>query len=253
MTIDEFFSKYDNIAIALSGGVDSVYLMYAAKKSGANVRAYFAKTEFQPEIELRDAQEAAKLCDVPLCVIEFSAFEDENVIENGHERCYHCKKGIMQIIYATALSDGCDVVCEGTNASDDISDRPGYRALEELNILSPLRLCGITKAEVRRIVREEGIPIWNKPSYACLATRIKTGDKITKEALCSVSAAEDFLREKGFSDFRVRVHGDSAKIELTADDMERFIKERKSVIAKMKEYFCSVTLDLEARDEKLSQ
>ena len=251
MTLQEFFENNKKLAIALSGGIDSVFLMYAAKKYGAAVRAYFVKTEFQPCFELCDARREAGACGVELSVIELSVLSDESIAENGAERCYLCKKRIMQSIAAAAKSDGYAVVCDGTNASDDADDRPGFRALSELGIISPLRLCGITKEEIRRLSREEGIAVWDKPSYACMATRVKTGERISEEKLLAIEASEDFLRERGFSDFRVRLHKDSAKLELRRDDFEKLLNERAVILDKLKAYFKSVTVDLEARDEKL--
>ena len=120
MTLKDFFEKNKKVAIALSGGVDSILLMYMAKKYGCDVAAYFAKTEFQPDLELEDAKSAAEAIGISVCVMEFSVFEDENVIKNGTDRCYFCKRGMMQIIKAMSQSDGYDVLCDGTNASDDI-------------------------------------------------------------------------------------------------------------------------------------
>lgn len=252
MTLKQFFKTHKKVAVALSGGADSVFLMHMAKKYGAHVRAYFAKTEFQPEFELSDAKRAANDAGVDLCVIDFSALDDEKVRENGAERCYYCKRGIMQIIRATAMSDGYDVICDGTNASDDVDDRPGYRALSELSILSPLKLCGITKDEVRALSRSEGLFVWDKPAYACLATRVCKGEMITREKLNAVECAESFLRGLGFSDFRVRISGETAKLEICSCDVERLAKYRTQILSELKKYYSFVLLDMEVRDERLS-
>jgi len=252
MTLEQFFNEHKKVAIALSGGVDSVYLMHMAKKLGADVSCYFAKTEFQPECELSDAQYEAGRAGVPLCVMSFSALEDENVVCNKSDRCYHCKRGIMQIIKAMAASDGYDMVCDGTNASDDIEDRPGYRALSELGIMSPLALCGITKEEIREGARADGISVADKPSYACLATRIAKGEEITREKLLRIEESEEFLKKLGFSDFRVRTNGDSARLELCSSDFEKMLDGRREICRELRKYFDSVTADLEARDEKLT-
>ncbi len=252
MTLEQFFKIHKKVAVALSGGADSVLLLHMAKKYGADVRAYFAKTEFQPESELLDARRAANDAGVDLCVIDFSALDDENVRENGEERCYYCKRGIMQIILATAMSDGYDIICDGTNASDDVADRPGYRALCELSVLSPLKLCGITKDEVRDLSRKEGLFTWDKPAYACLATRVCKGEAITCEKLNAVECAEAFLGGLGFSDFRVRISGETARIEICSYDVERLIKHRTQILSELKKYYSFVLLDMEARDEKLS-
>ncbi|MBR2180339.1 MAG: hypothetical protein IJ949_00455, partial [Oscillospiraceae bacterium] len=121
MTLAQFFSEHKNVGIALSGGVDSIYLMYSAVSCGADVRAYFAKTEFQPESELCDAAEAAGKLGVPLRVIDFSVLNDKNIVKNGADRCYFCKRGMMDRLAAAAHEDGCVIICDGTNASDDVS------------------------------------------------------------------------------------------------------------------------------------
>ncbi|MBQ2839927.1 MAG: ATP-dependent sacrificial sulfur transferase LarE [Oscillospiraceae bacterium] len=251
MTLCDFFKRCPKVAVALSGGVDSVYLMNEAKACGADVRAYFVKTEFQPEFELRDAHLAAKAAEVPLCVISFSVLDDENTVKNGEDRCYYCKRAIMQIITATAKSDGYDVICDGTNASDDISDRPGYRALGELSVISPLRICGISKAEVRKRAKAMGLSVWNKPSYACLATRIPQNERITEDTLRKTENAEDYLRNLGFSDFRVRVSRGNAKVELCSKDRELALLNMKKLEEELKKYYLTVLFDLEARNEKL--
>lgn len=252
MTLEQFFKTHKKVAVALSGGADSVFLLHMAKRYGADVRAYFAKTEFQPEFELLDAKRAADEADTSLCVIDFSILDDEKVCQNSEDRCYYCKRGIMQIIVATAMSDGYDVICDGTNASDNVSDRPGYRALGELSVLSPLRLCGITKDEVRSLSREAGLFTWDKPAYACLATRLRKGEEITREKLNAVECSEDFLRALDFSDFHVRTFGKTAKLEVCSCDMERLVKNRTEIVSVLRKYYSSVLLDMEARDEKLS-
>lgn len=250
MTLERFFKENKKVAIALSGGVDSVYLMHMAKKYGADVTCYFAKTEFQPDFELSDARREADSAGAQLCVLSFSALEDENVIGNTPERCYFCKRGIMQIIRAMSQSDGYDILCDGTNASDDVCDRPGFRALGELSVISPLRMCGLTKEEIRRLAKEEGISVWDKPSYACLATRIATGEEITPQKLSDIDKAESFLFSLGFSDFRVRVKNGTAKLEVSAKDFEKLADLRCVILSELKKYYGSVTADLEARDEK---
>ncbi len=248
MSLVEFFSKHKNIGIALSGGVDSIYLMYEAVSCGANVRAYFVKTEFQPESELEDAAKAAEELSVPLCVIGFSALGDENIVKNGADRCYFCKRGMMERITAEARADGCEVICDGTNASDDVSNRPGFRALGELSVISPLRICGLTKEEIRERAQEAGLSVWDKPSYSCLATRIKQEQSISEEKLARVRNAEEALFSLGFSNFRVRLNEREATLELSKKDTLCFLKNKKKIGTMMQEYFDFVVVEPEARE-----
>ena len=248
MTLTQFFTEHKNVGIALSGGVDSIYLMYVSKTCGANVQAYFVKTEFQPESELHDAAEAAEMLDVPLRVIEFSVLGNENIVKNGADRCYFCKRGIMEKIAAAAHEDGCEIICDGTNASDDVSERPGFRALRELSVISPLRICGLTKKEIRNNARIAGITVWDKPSYSCLATRIKQGEEICEEKISRINEAEKALFSLGFSNFRVRLSEGQATLQLSKKDTFRFLKNQKEIEKKMHEYFGSVIVEPEARE-----
>jgi uncharacterized protein len=220
MELSTFFENHCEVALAFSGGVDSSYLLYKAIKCGAKVRAYFVKSAFQPQFELDDAKRLAK---------ELNA--------------------TFSTITRHAQSDGYPTIIDGTNASDDAGDRPGMRALKELSVLSPLRECELSKNEIRRLSKEAGLFTWNKPAYACLATRIPTGDAITKEKLERIERAEDYLFSLGLSDFRVRMLGASAKIQVPAAQVEQLIKNRHSIFSEFKKYFDAVLLDLEARDE----
>ena len=138
-------------------------------------------------------------------------------------------------------------ILDGTNASDQAEDRPGMKALRELEVRSPLRECGITKEEVRRLSEEAGLFTWDKPAYACLATRVPTGTAITQEDLKRVEQAESRLSEMGFQDFRVRLLGDGARIQITAEQMQKVLERREEITAALKPLFSAVMLDLEAR------
>lgn len=175
MDLKEFFRQHPKAAIAFSGGVDSSYLLYAALQCGADVRAYYVKGAFQPQFELDDAQRLARDIHAPMTVLRADVLRDETVTANPANRCYYCKKVVFSSIAQAALADGYTVLLDGTNASDDAGDRPGMRALQELQVLSPLRLCGLTKPEIRRLSKEARLFTWDKPAYACLATRIPTG------------------------------------------------------------------------------
>lgn len=247
MTLYEFFKQYPKTAIAFSGGVDSAYLLYAAKAAGASVCAYYVKTEFQPRFELDDAVRLAKELDVKMRIIERNILSVPYVKENPSDRCYYCKKAIFTAIADAAGQDGFSVLLDGTNASDDAEDRPGMRVLKELSVLSPLRECGLTKEQIRGLSKEAGLFTWDKPAYACLATRIPTGEEIKKEKLQAVENAEDFLFSLGFSDFRVRTKEGHARLQLKEEQLGLLLENRRMILEKLKEYYRTVSLDLEVR------
>ena len=247
MALEEFFSENKRIAVALSGGVDSAYLTWAAKHYGAEVRAYIVKTEFQPEFELRDALRFTEELGVEKRILSFSVLTDKKVAANPENRCYYCKRRIFSLIGAAAAEDGYELLCDGTNASDDAGDRPGMRALRELKVRSPLRECGLTKAEIRARSKEAGLFTWDKPSYACLATRIRTGEAITREKLEAAERSEAYLFSLGFTDFRVRQADGHARIEVPGDEMEALFARRDEIVSGLGPFYKSVSLNLESR------
>jgi len=229
-------------------------VLYAGLRYGAKIKAYYVKTAFQPEFELDDAKKLAAQVGTELTIIGKDILENAEVVSNPPDRCYFCKKSIFGTICAQALSDGLSLILDGTNASDDASDRPGMKALTELSVRSPLRECGITKEEVRRLSKEAGLFTWDKPAYACLATRIPTGRAYTKDLLHRVEKAEDAMFKFGFSDFRVRVMGETsnlvcAKLQLPQKQFSSLLDKRLEIIDAIKPYFPSVLLDLEGRNE----
>ncbi len=245
--LQDFFIDNPNVAIAFSGGVDSAYLLYAASRYAKKVTAYYVKAEFQPQFELDDALKLAEGLGADMKVIELSALKDKEVKANGPKRCYYCKKQIFSGILQAAADDGYSVLLDGTNASDDVNDRPGMQALKELSVKSPLRECGLTKDEIRRLSREAGLFTWDKPAYACLATRIPTGTEIDIEDLKITEEAEGLLMSMGFSDFRIRKIGDTAKLQLPENQLEKLMECRKELVENLKKYYKNVTLDLEVR------
>lgn len=247
MTLKEFFVEYPDIAVAFSGGVDSSYLLYAAKQYAKHVRAYFVKTPFQPLFELTDAQRLAWELGVELVVIGHDVLQNDDVRENSPLRCYHCKKELFTLLSQYAREDGFVTLIDGTNASDSALDRPGMRALEELQVLSPLRLCGLTKREIIALSKEAGLFTWDKPAYACLATRVPEGTAITREMLEKIEQAEDMLFQLGFRDFRVRLMGDAAKLQLRGEDMARALERKQEIIGALENDFCDILLDLKGR------
>ncbi|MCQ2494540.1 MAG: ATP-dependent sacrificial sulfur transferase LarE [Lachnospiraceae bacterium] len=247
MTIKEFFEKNNKVAIAFSGGVDSAYLLYAALQYAKEVSAYYVKTTFQPQFEFDDAMRLADELKADVSVIRLDVLKDCTVTANPANRCYYCKQNIFGSILESAKADGFTTLLDGTNASDDAGDRPGMKALEEMHVLSPLRLCGLTKDEIRRRSKEAGLFTWDKPAYACLATRIPTGQAITAEALRRTELAEDYMFSLGFTDFRVRTIGNTAKIQVTAKDFPLAITHKEKLVEELKKYYSSVCLDLEVR------
>lgn len=250
MTLHDFFQQHPRTALAFSGGVDSAYLLYAALQCGVQVRAYYVNSAFQPRFELEDARRLAAELGADLRVLEADVLSRPEVTANPADRCYHCKRAIFSAITAAAREDGFPVLLDGTNASDDAGDRPGMRALRELSVRSPLRECGLTKAEIRRLSKEAGLFTWNKPAYACLATRIPTGCPITAEALQKTEAAEEFLFSLGFTDFRARLLPEGgAKLQFPAAQLPLLLEKRQEIVTELKKHYPAVLLDLEVRGE----
>ena len=247
MELRDFFQECPKVALGFSGGVDSAYLLYAALDHGAQVRPYFIKTAFQPQFELEDARRLCAQLGVELTVLELDVLQIPGVAENPPDRCYHCKRALFGRLRQQALADGYTVLIDGTNASDDAGDRPGMRALGELSVRSPLRECGITKAQVRALSKEAGLFTWDKPAYACLATRVPTGEAITPETLRKVEAAEAALFSLGYSDLRVRVFHGAARLQLPGQQLEQAAKKREAILQALSPWFDTVLLDLKER------
>ena len=247
MKLRDFFKEHPKAALGFSGGVDSVYLLYAGLEAGADVKAYYVKTAFQPAFELEDARRAAEELGANLEVLELDVLSDDKVRSNPADRCYYCKKRIFSAVAGAAARDGYQVLLDGTNASDDAGDRPGMKAISELKVLSPLKEAGLTKADVRRLSKEAGLFTWDKPSYACLATRIPAGEEITKGKLERTEKAEEALKDLGFRDFRIRYMGGAGKLQLTASDMERAFAMRDDVRKALSGLYDGVVMDLEER------
>ena len=247
MTLQEFFTQNPHCALAFSGGVDSAYLLYAGLRYGAQIRPYYVKSQFQPDFEYRDALRLCESLGVTPTVLRVDALCVDAVRANGADRCYHCKINIMSTILARTEQDSYTVLLDGTNASDEAGDRPGMRALGELGVLSPLRLCGLTKPEIRRLSREAGLFTWDKPAYACLATRVKTGETITNERLAAIERSEDWLFSRGYTDFRVRTAGDAALLQVPASQLARAREELPAIRQRLSADFSSIELDPKGR------
>lgn len=245
--LGRWLQEHPRLALAFSGGADSAYLLYAAKACGCDMRAYCVHTAFTPAFEREDAHRMAGELDAGLTVLEVDILENGAVRANPPDRCYHCKRAIMAAIRKAAAADGYEMLVDGTNASDDAGDRPGIRALAEMGVVSPLRLCGVTKAALREYSRRAGLFTADKPAYACLATRVPTGTALTAEALGKVERAEEALRAMGFSDLRVRLLADAAKIQLPAAQFSEAARRREELLAALGGDFTDVYLDCKAR------
>lgn len=247
MTLQEFFTEYPKAALGFSGGVDSSYLLWAAVNAGADIAPYYIQTAFQPAFELEDAKRLCEQIGVKLNVIQLDALADPRVAANPANRCYYCKVGLFGALRARAKADGYDLLLDGTNASDDAGDRPGMKALREMEVRSPLRECGLTKAMIRQESRKAGLFTWDKPAYACLATRVPTGRTITPELLRRVEGAEMALFDLGFTDFRVRLYDDAARLQLPEGQLAKAVEQRQAIRQALAPWFDVVLLDTQTR------
>ncbi|WP_302962907.1 asparagine synthase-related protein [uncultured Adlercreutzia sp.] len=195
--LEMYLLREPKLAVAFSGGCDSSLLLAAAKLAGNEVRAYLVKTAFQPSFELDDARRVAEALDVPLTVVEADVLAQSDICENPPDRCYHCKRFIFDAVRRAAAADGFAVIVDGTNASDDPERRPGFKALAEAGVVSPLRRAGMTKANVRSVLAhleesfglEPGALMSAKPSFPCLAVYVPEGEPITQTALNAAAKA----------------------------------------------------------------
>lgn len=247
MELRDFFAAHPKAALGFSGGVDSSYLLYAARQCGADVRPYYIWTAFQPAFEFEDAKRLCRSLGAELCVLELDVLADPAVTSNPADRCYYCKTALFGALARRAQEDGYTLLLDGTNASDDAADRPGMRALRELSVRSPLRECGLSKARIRELSGQAGLFTWDKPAYACLATRIPAGQTITAELLEKTEAAEAYLFSLGLKDFRVRWFGGAARLQVREEQLPLLLSHREAVLERLRQWYPSVLLDLEVR------
>lgn len=247
--LKEYLKSKERVAIAFSGGVDSTFLLKTAQEVlGDRVLAVTASSAAFPNRELREAADFCAGEGIRQVVFDVNERQAECFASNPPNRCYICKKAIFTGIREIADAHEIFHVAEGSNMDDTGDYRPGLAAVAELGVLSPLREAGLYKQEIRSLSREMKLPVWQKPSYACLASRFVYGEAITREKLARVEAAEDFLLACGFTQMRVRVHGDLTRIEVLPEDVERLMEPdmRKSVTERLRELgFAYVTVDMQ--------
>ncbi len=245
--LQDYLVGLKNAAVAYSGGVDSTFLLKAAHDTlGDNACAVTVCADIFPEREYEEAREFCKKENIKQYIVTFNPFDIPGFSDNPGNRCYICKKELLGSVCDTAAKMHIEHVLEGTNA-DDMSDyRPGFPAVEELGIKSPLKSVGFTKEDIRCLSEKLGLKTWDKPSFACLASRFAYGETITKKKLVMVDRAEKMLFDMGFKQFRVRIYGENiARIEVLGNEIPMIIENRESITRAFGNYgFAYVTVDL---------
>lgn len=244
--LKDHLRAFGSVAVAFSGGVDSAFLLKAAKEAlGDQTIAVTARSCLLP---CREFDEAERFCaqeQIRQIICDVNPFLIDGFADNPPNRCYLCKKDLFRKIQDITDQNGIAEVAEGSNLDDNGDYRPGLRAIRELGVKSPLQEAGFTKREIRRLSEQLGLPTWNKPSFACLASRFVYGERITPERLNMVERAEQILAELGFAQFRVRVHGSLARLEVLPEEFEKLLKCREQVFRELKKLgFTYISMDL---------
>lgn len=247
--LQDLIGSMESLAIAFSGGVDSTFLLKVAYDIlGDKALAITIRSSTFPGREFRATVAFANDIGIKALVIDTDELDIEGFAENPINRCYLCKRELFSQIKAVARQSGIQLVADGSNA-DDVSDyRPGMQALEEMGIISPLREVGLTKDEIRLLSKEMHLSTWDKPAFACLATRIPYGQKISRDKLVMVDKAEQYLLDKGFRQIRVRHHGEIARIEVSPEERTQFMNEQ--LMDQVNEHFRQIGFAYTALDLK---
>ncbi len=247
--LEKSLAGFKSAVVAFSGGVDSAFLLFKTLQAlgKENVLAVTVHSQLHPESGADRAEKMARTMGAKHLILSLDLLGEAAVAANAPDRCYRCKKIIYSKLLELVGKRGFSILLDGSNADDRVDHRPGFRALQELSIPSPLMEAGLRKDEIRELSRQAGLATWNRPAEACLASRFPYGRAIDSDALRQVEKAEQYLRERGFTgDLRVRHHGDLARIEINRTDFERLLGAREAVLFEFRKLgFLYITLDLD--------